>query len=395
MSLTKTQLAAKVYRQMIEPQLNGASIVGNIVVDVDSRQLLADLADAQMTLEDVSEGQPDGAVVQQLEVDVPRGLSNFFAKDWDDLLQSHKFLTIPPDEFYVAADDYLSSEGKEFLTAERYKSTIALAQLIQDVADFKDISDDEMKCIFLQPAKLEILITYSAKDLRSTPGLDELAEEFGTSAKKHKDQRKVILKVVLNEMLGNVREENRFSQLLSEFREFKRRVQDSYELYVAEFSFEKVLEEVQAHKLDYTIKLNKVFSDIQNQLLAVPAALILIGGQLKESNGFSWHNVVIMFGCLVFVVFMDLLVRNQYNTLNAVHSEIVAQENNWIRKHDDIYDRFAKPYADLEKRYRHQKYLIRIVDVLVACTFLIATALFFWNSTPTTYWLKLAVMKWV
>lgn len=59
----------------------------------------------------------------------------------------------------------------------------------------------------------------------------------------------MILKVVLNEMLSTLQPEVRFPILLSRFHDFKQRVRDGCDLYVAEFSFEKVLEEVNSKKL--------------------------------------------------------------------------------------------------------------------------------------------------
>jgi len=384
---SKTKLTALIFPHLIDPVFEGSSLSGRILVSAETRMLTAQLAHFRMMLEDVCVGLSDGVSVT-LDIAVSRGEGGFVAADWDDLLGYNNFLITPPSEYFIIHEKYLSSDSKENITAKRYASTIAFIKLLQDVADFNEANENLAKCIFLLPAKLEIELKYSAKDLRSTPGLEDLAAEFGTAAKKHKDQRKMIIKVVLDEMLSNVKAENRFSHLLGSFNDFKRRVRDSYDLYVAEFSFEKVLAEVNAHKLDYTIKLNKVFSDIQNQLLAVPAALILIGGQMKPAYTFTWHNLIIMFGCLVFVIFMDLLVRNQNHTIDAVFKEIQAQENNWVRMHSEIYDRFAKPYAELERRYQHQKRLIKIVDCLVALTFLIASVFFFWYSTSPFHWIK-------
>lgn len=101
-----------------------------------------------------------------------------------------------------------------------------------------------------------------------------------------------------------------------------------------------------------------------------------------------------MFGCLLFVIFMDLLVRNQYNTLNAVHQEILEQEKHLIHRHFALYERCDKPYGGLEKLYKHQKRLILIVGFLVGLTFLTGAALFFWCSTKPDYWLKFAILKW-
>ncbi|MDR7375473.1 hypothetical protein J2X19_000131 [Rhodoferax ferrireducens] len=41
------------------------------------------------------------------------------------------------------------------------------------------------------------------------------------------------------------------------------------------------------------MKLNKTLSEIQNQLLAMPVALVLVGGQMAPDTGLSIKNLVI------------------------------------------------------------------------------------------------------
>jgi hypothetical protein len=50
--------------------------------------------------------------------------------------------------------------------------------------------------------------------------------------------------------------------------------------------------------------------------------------------------------------------------------------------------KFKDPYEDLEKRHAHQRWLIRIVDALVAAMFLCCVAIYYWYSTGEYHWLK-------
>ena len=140
---------------------------------------------------------------------------------------------------------------------------------------------------------------------------------------------------------------------------------------------------LEKEKLDATTKLNKVFSDVQNQLLAIPAALILVGGQMEDAGG-SWtsKNIVIWLGCLVFAILMNLLIRNQCHTLQAVKQEIDQQ---WLQikgKYHSVADRFESSYGQLNHRYRHQIWLIRVISLLVSISLAVSTGMLLWFSTP-------------
>ncbi|MBC3876644.1 hypothetical protein H8K38_02360 [Undibacterium sp. FT79W] len=382
--------AITVYRALEEAALDGGYVKGKLKVTEALAATLAKLAELDWLLEPSLKKVVTGTEIE-VEVKVGVGQAFFFAMTWADLLAAHNFKYVAPEVYYVAEDDFLSTEKKETVNSRRYVSVLSLLKVLREVADYCDESLSGLKFVYLNKTKLELSINYKAADLRDVPKVKELEDDIFDASYKHKEQRKVIIKLILDELLKDTVEEARFPKLLSDFLLFKQRYKDSYDLYIAEFSFEKVLEEVKAHKLDYTIKLNKVFSDIQNQLLAIPAALILIGSRLTPKGFVEWQNSLTMLGCVIFVALMDLLVRNQYNTLAAILDEINKQTEVLISKHAALLPKFKDPYIELEKRHAHQRWLIRIVDGLVAMMFLCCVAIYYWYSTNNNHWLKILV----
>jgi hypothetical protein len=379
--------AIAVYRALDKPGFAGASFKGKLkVTDVLMPSLLK-LAEVDWLLAPAMKKVVDGADIE-VEVKVSVGQSAFFSPTWAHLLVNHNFKYVAPEVYYVAEDDYFSAEKTDTVSSRRYKSVLSLLKVLREVADYCDESLSGLKLVFLNKTKLEVPINYDVGNLRDIPKVKDLETDIFETSSKHKEQRKVIIKVILNELLKDKVEGARFAKLLSDFVLFTQRYRDSYDLYIAEFSFEKVLDEVKAHKLDYTIKLNKVFSDIQNQLLAIPAALILIGSKLTPKGFVEWQNSLTMLGCIIFVALMDLLVRNQYNTLTAILDEIHKQTDLLISKHAALLPKFKDPYEDLEKRHAHQRWLIRVVDGLVAAVFFSCVAIYYWYSTSEHHWLK-------
>lgn len=377
-----------IYRAMQNPVCEGALVKGILKNTEEIRSSLSKLDEHDWLLSPVYKTLIDDAEIE-VEIRVGVGQSGFFAKNWSNLLENHAFKYSAPDLYYVVEDDFFSLEKKETVTSRRYDTVLSLIKILKEVADYCDDSLTGLKFVFLNKTKIEIPIDYSVEDLRDSPKMKDLENDLFDSSFKHKEQRKAIIKFILDEMLRDTEMQIRFKKLLSDFVIFTQRYKDNYDLYIAEFSFEKVLEEVKAHKLDYTIKLNKVFSDIQNQLLAIPAAVILIGSKLSPKGFFEWQNSLTMFGCLIFVALMNLLVRNQYNTLTAILDEINNQTDLLISKHTALVSKFKDPYEDLEKRHTHQRWLIRIVDGLVALMLLFCVVLYYWYSTGDYHWLKI------
>jgi len=387
MPRSKLLLAVELYRAMSSKKVVGADLRGRIVITASTTSLLEEIFDRGMTLDCVYMGVPVGQEVD-VELAIPRGQSEFFAETWQDFLDSHNFKFAAPKEYYIAKDDFLNSEETETLSSRRYASILALVSVLREAADYIDSGLANLKFVYLVKTKFELPVEYNFVSFRDTPGVVEMAAEFASASTAHKEQRKVILKVVLSEMLGNVEPKIRFKELLERFTEFARRVKEGYDLYVAEFSFEKVLEEVETHKLDYTIKLNKVFSDIQSQLLAIPVALILVGSQMADKGYPDWKNIIIICGVVIYVTLMDLLIRNQYHSLAAIKTEMDLKHAHLLKRHMALKDNFVGAYKALDARYDQQRWLIRIVDGLVALMFVTSVVLFYWYSTSRFHWLK-------
>lgn len=392
MARSKLRLAVELYRNLGEKKVIGADLTGTLVVDKSKQDLLDEIADRQIDLDLIPRKFAVGDTVA-VELAVPRATTAFFANSWQELLDHHFFRFTAPKEFFVAHENYYSEDGVATVSSSRYLSILSLISVLKQSADYVDSTIDGLKLIFLANGKFELPINYQYISFRDTPGCSELAADFENASTKHLEQRKTIIKVVLAEMLSGVTSSARFKNLLERFPEFIKKFKDSYELYVAEFSFEKVLEDVETHKLDYTIKLNKVFSDIQSQLLAIPAALILVGSQLVDQSTLTWKNALILIGVFIYTALMDLLIRNQWNSLLAIGHEIRKQEEHLARKHVALEAKFTHAFSALNSRFSQQKRLIWIVDFLVALMLACSVFLFIWYSVDPTNWFKAALLS--
>lgn len=369
----KLDLAVFLHKEMQQTTVDGRQVTGVVPNHLDFEEVRASLDHAELL-----------TVADEARNRIEFGLPPTFFLSLVELISTGERRTTAPSRFYIADLDFLYTAAAidTPLVIRNYLDAIQLYDLLGSAADYKAGIGSTKTLVFLQKEKLEIAAQYSAADLVSLPRIVDLKSQF-VDSDTHKDQKRTILRTVLFDMFTS-RTSVPIADLLSRFVEFMDKLGGSYQLYVSEFSFQKVKAEIEKEKLDATTKLNKVFADIQNQLLAVPAALILVGGQMEERNFWTGKNVVIWLGGLVFSVLMTLLIRNQRHTLLAVKQEIDQQWQQIKGKYSSVADRFEPSYKQLDERYHHQKWLLRVISFLVAVSLAVATGMLLWFSVPVT-----------
>lgn len=357
-------LTILLFKHMQDCQVAGGQLSGRVDqgIELDALRTALDEADLLISVD---------APGRTLECHVAKG----FFESMDDLLAAPARRIASPSRFYLADSNslYRGDAATLPLAGQHYLAAARLYGVLAKEADHQGGVGDAKTLVFLHKEKIEITPQYTAADLHELPDLNVFEAEF-IASKTHQEQKRTILKTVLLELFSG-RKKLPFSELLSRFDEFVEKVRASYQLYVAEFSFQKVKAEVEKEKLDAMVKLNKVFSDMQSQLLAVPVALVLVGGQMESKGSWTSKNLLIWLGALIFSILMDLLIRNQRHTLKAVKHEIDQQRQQIENKYQTIATRFADIYREIEDRHTHQQRLILVIDTLVALSLGITTVL--------------------
>ena len=307
--------------------------------------------------------------------------SSGFCRSLDDLLSHKKNCVNTPDRFFLVQENYLhtlESPPPKDCQLGLYFSTIELIHELIKVADLVIPESSPDKLIFLGNSKLYVSLQYDAADLKALDELDGFAREY-IASETHKDQKQEIIKAALIEVAQG-RTQISIKELLTKFQELKERVTNNYNLYVAEFSYEKVKSEVVKEKLEAITNLNKVFADIQNQLLALPVGLLLVRGQLENVGAITVKNLIVWVSFLIFSVFMLILLRNQSSTLKAVKSEVDQQKEQFRSKYHSISERFDDDFRDISDRYEKQRITLALIFFVVLVIFFGVTLIAGWYS---------------
>ena len=380
--MSSLNLTVQLCRRMSTYALEDASLTGEIeCLNADDISLLRQLENEGKYLLPTTfdDQQYLGKKFEVEGLNVSRLQNQFFAESWHDFLINHGFHLCKPSLFYIKEEDYFSDDTAITERGQRYFEILDLINFLKKMADVSHQKINSLQLVFLNKEKLELDVKYDFSDLRNLPTLAKLSKEYLTDD-PHQEQRKSLFKVVLFELVKNVPDEQKFKHLLKIFNELSKRVDENYRLYMEGFSFEKVKEEVERNRLEYSLKLNKVFSEIQNQILTIPLALILIGSQLTQENSISIKNVAVILGLLVFIFFMNMLLKNQRHSLEAINLEIIDIKDKLRHSKSSTADKLMPIYSSLDTRFKQQKRAILYVDGILALVWMLAFSLFVYYS---------------
>lgn len=286
-----------------------------------------------------------------------------------------------PDYFTVRALAYTTPAEPVPLPIQGYRQAVQLWALVKELADH--VVQVPPSVFFLESPtrKIEIGPRYDAANLRPLSGLEEFSRDFVRSD-LHREQKRDMVRAALIDILGPGR--STLGALIDRFEPFVQQVKDAYAIFAADFSYQKVRSEVEKQNLDDTLRLNKTLADIQNQLLALPAALILAGGSLDVGN--SVKNLSIVAGILIFAALMVALVTNQKNSVSSIASEVNLRKTLVEKQPAEVASRFADAFTDISTRVDRQNRTLSIVLMLIAVVVVLVLAMAWHQSdrSPTT-----------
>ncbi|EXE61937.1 hypothetical protein J580_0941 [Acinetobacter sp. 1542444] len=219
------------------------------------------------------------------------------------------------------------------------------------ISDLHGDAGNKSFIIFVGKKNLKINSEYVAEDLKRDLILvksfirDYIQNDF------HQEDRHLSVINGLHEVFKE--SEISLSSFLKGFDTFHRVVKSNFQLYMDKFSFDDFKNKVEEDRREYTIKINKVFSDMQNQLLTLPIATVLAAGQIVyvSTAGDLIKNILIVIGIVIFCVFVLMQISNQNSTLSALDEEIKLRKSEMEKKEESNHKtEYLGVYTQLDIR---------------------------------------------
>lgn len=294
-------------------------------------------------------------------------------KTVDELIRDKKFRADNTKQYYVLGLKYDYNDLNKPEIIQKYEKLLSLINVMKGAAAFVDSSNSKM--LFLNDNKqLEVEPIYNKSDLDQLQQnqIDQIITFINEDT--HKKQKLAILSKAIIVECSSESFNKRFSVLLSKLGDVYKTLDHDYAVFASSFSYENVRNEIENAKLEEQVKIHKVITDIQNQILGIPVATVIVATQFKTQKLADndliyqfWVNTGIFVGVFIFSVFLWYLIRNQKSSLKGIEEEI-KRKDGVLRKTPDVYERIKvenkgkEPFCDLIDRIRTQKNIFTVVQ---------------------------------
>lgn len=345
-------------------------------------------------------GDPDRLVVGQtvrVQIDSPRIGLGVLANDLEGLLKTRKAHIEEPKRYFLIKSKYGRGDPVAPSEVQLYHKILTFISLLKESAAYLDSDREEV--VFIHEGKFALPLNYEVSDLL-TSDLSEMKKiEEAFTSDTHREQKLVILADAAISIVKSTPPMERFKYLLSHISELQKKFSDGYKLFVSNFSYDKVRSDLEAAKIEYTGKIHKIFSDIQNQVVGIPVATVIIATQMKDAGAEkatsyeTWVNSAVLLGCWIFVILVSFLICNQRHTLEVLDSEITRQKELIKKNYQAIAPNFNDIFQALDKRLRLQRYILWAISFVLMSGFVLAHFVFF-SLTPDAWnWIKSIICK--
>lgn len=391
MNLTKFEQLVAIYRAIDfkEESREGVLSIGNDEQLNILTSMLSDVNDEYGLR--ITQGNADALQVGEtirLEVNDPKISIGIVAMNMDDLLSAPKAHIKEPTRYFVLNEKFCKSDQIIPVKIERYRTLLKLIALLKQAAAYLDEEAGEL--VFIHDGKYQLTIQFSATELQliDTACAYRLLDSFENDT--HRDQKLAILAKSVQTVCNTANPKNRFGLLLEHLPELQKSFSEGYRLFVADFSYDKIVNQLEVAKLEEIGKIHKAFADIQNQILGIPVATIVVATQMKSAGtiGYEfWVNTAVLVGCWVFAVLSIFVLRNQLHTLNAIGDEVARKKQQMLKDYKSVEDLITKSFPFLETRLRAQRLAFYVVDIILAVGLILAHVVYFLLTEPARIWI--------
>lgn len=172
----------------------------------------------------------------------------------------------------------------------------------------------------------------------------------------HKSELYVIIATEIIENLAAVDKNDRVFNLIKNIENIINDTKSKYSLYLDDFKYSKFIEKINKHSEDFLNKVNKVITDLQSQILAIPLAISAIT-LFKDTDKI---NSYIYAGFLIYLLIVFYSSCQQ--AYNLAHIKIQIKQFNEVAKlPKELSTEWKKEIKPVNKKILcHQIFLLMV-----------------------------------
>lgn len=326
---------------------------------------------------------------------LPRiGFGRMF-EDFSELLR--KFPLSEPNNYYIKSLNFYSKDESQPEEISKYKKIIGFIDLLKRISAYYD--ESTKKIIFVTEGlayKINIQgFQLKPEELQKIDfiALDKIIEMLVIDDTYTENRKKVFIETIGSFITENGEKISDMNLILFSSTDVSQEFEKRFNIFLSNFSYDKIINQLKTMQVEETGKIHKVFSDVQNQALALPIASLLAISQMKKNSENSEITLItnsfIIVGVLLFIVIVWFLLNNQKLTLNTISKELESRKKRtkhdpkYAALHDDI--EISSIFDDLEKRKKAQKRVLFYIFIISLGCFFASIIYYFYLNFPEAW----------
>ncbi|MDP5602683.1 hypothetical protein P3809_16320 [Pseudomonas aeruginosa] len=305
-----------------------------------------------------------------LSLSPPRTGMGILANDFSQYLLAPE-AKIKERKFYYLLDSHFFSRDKPVPeVVNKYRMLLRLVSILAESAYYLDSSKEEL--VFYRNGRFIVPVNYSEEEVSSFNVESFEKIERLMVGELHKEQKLKILGETLVAMLDGVESGSRFKHILINIEDFYSKFLIGYNIFAADFTYEKAVAEIHAFKVDVITRAHKAITDIQAQILGIPIATFIALSQIKKTvslNSQFAANSIIFLGVIIFCVLLAGFLFNQKTTLNTICCEVARQKEVFKKKFNFSSEIYGGEFKVIEDRLSLQYGALICIATLDALMF--------------------------
>jgi hypothetical protein len=251
-------------------------------------------------------------------------LSKFpdYYESFDEFIAFNKY-GLKYQEFYIFDMDYhhkISNESEKINTFLELQNIISF---LKELSTYDKETNGLLELFFHKPDKIcSVIIDYSPSDIQNIT-VDKSLSDLSKHVFEKSDQE-VRRKLFTNEMINLLSVEGiDFENILKYWNTICNSYRNSFQIYLSEFSFEKIKTSSQEYFHELTDRIYSTINKFSAYILAIPVAYILIIRFFDfDGKSFAKDTFLVIIGVLYFVVIWFVLLNNLSKAFNAIENDI-------------------------------------------------------------------------
>lgn len=291
---------------------------------------------------------------------------NYF-ESFNDFIAYNRY-GLKSQDFYIFDLDY---HYKENVNNDKIYSFLRLQDLIaflRELSTYENEANGFLELIFNKPDKIcSIKIEYDISDIEKFELSSSISE-----LKNHvfeKSDKEARSKLFTNEMINLLSIDIiSFHNLLKKWDVIVNSYRSSFQIYLSEFSFDKIKTSSQEYFHELTDRIYSTINKFSTYILAIPVAYILILRFFDfEGESFAKDSFLVVVGVLYFIVIWFVLLNNLSKAFKAIENDI-SKFIGRIKNEEHLTEIKESLNTQKNKLIPSQKrkiWLVRIVSLII------------------------------